>query len=110
MTYPPEKSSAPAPPIPLSHEGKAPIQPPPQMLNAFTEYTMVIHSGTKSIQALKLVRPRIEPASRMTVIAANTNWKYASAERGNLSAGIAPASSGIEACPCRASGERIVPG
>ncbi len=37
MTYPPEKSRAPAPPTPLNQEGKAPIQPPPQMLKALTE-------------------------------------------------------------------------
>src|SRR6202165_3381195 len=37
ITYPPEKSRAPAPAKLLSHDGKAPIQPPPQMLNALTE-------------------------------------------------------------------------
>src|SRR5438046_1538028 len=46
----------------------------------------------------------------MTVIAAKTNWKYASADVGNLSAGIAPLSSGMTACPCRSLADRMVPG
>ena len=35
----------------------------------------MIHSGTKTSQALKLIRPITLPMNRIGVIAANTNWK-----------------------------------
>ena len=35
----------------------------------------MIHSGTKTIQTLKLIRPRTLPMNKIGVIAANTNWK-----------------------------------
>jgi len=75
-----------------------------------TEYTTVIQTGTNSIQALKLNRPNTAPASRITVIAAKTNWKYASVESGNWRSGIAPLRSGITARPSRSPGDRMVPG
>lgn len=50
--------------------------PPPQMLNAPTVYERVNQSGTKIIQAKKFMRHRNDPAIRISVMAANTNWKY----------------------------------
>jgi hypothetical protein len=41
-------------------------------------YTNVVHSGTKSNHALNFIRPRMLPQKRSGVIAAKTNWKYAS--------------------------------
>ena len=70
----------------------------------------MIQSGTKTIQALKLTRPRTEPMNRMGVIAANTNWKYSTDAPGSLKAGISPLSSGMLAWPSRALAPRIVRG
>jgi hypothetical protein len=42
----------------------------------------VSQSGTKSIHSRKLTRPRSEPATRMSVMAANTNWKKRSVAAG----------------------------
>ena len=42
------------------------------------QYTMVIHSGTIKSHALNFRRPTSAPKKRIGVIAANTNWKYAS--------------------------------
>ena len=53
------------------------------MRNASTAYTQVIQSTQNGIQALKLTRPRTDPSARIGVIAANTNWKYTSADLGN---------------------------
>ncbi len=35
----------------------------------------MIQSGTKIIQAFRLIRPRTLPMNKIGVIAANTNWK-----------------------------------
>src|SRR5579884_3821309 len=73
ITYPPEKSTAPC----------WAKNPPPQIRNASTQYTQVIHRAQKGSQALKFTRPRTEPSARIGVIAANTSWKYTSADFGN---------------------------
>jgi hypothetical protein len=83
----------------------------------------VIHSGTKTIQALKFTRPSTEPMNRIGVIAANTNWKYSTEEAGNLNPvlrispvldaaypGIAGSTSGIVAWPSSALAPRMVRG
>ena len=43
----------------------------------------MIHTSTNGIQALKFTRPSTDPSIRIGVIAANTNWKYTSADCGN---------------------------
>ena len=43
---------------------------------------MLAQITTNGIQALKLKRPRTEPSARIGVIAAKTNWKYASVDCG----------------------------
>jgi len=48
-------------------------------------------------QALKLIRPRSEPARMITVMAANTNWKNIIVAIGNASGGMPPAAAGIVA-------------
>src|SRR5215469_9003189 len=48
--------------------------------------------------------------NRIGVIAANTNWKYANDELGNLKFGISPFSSGMFAWPCSAACPRMVRG
>jgi len=70
----------------------------------------VIHSGTKIIQTLKLIRPSTLPMNRIGVIAANTNWKYATEAPGSLKLGISPFSSGMFAWPSRAFAPRMVRG
>ena len=35
----------------------------------------MIHSGTKTSQTLKLIRPMTLPMNKIGVMAANTNWK-----------------------------------
>src|ERR1700737_1990192 len=70
----------------------------------------VDQSATNGIQALKFTRPSTEPSIRIGVIAANTNWKYASDDVGNLKAGIPPLSSGMLARPVSCELPRIVPG
>src|ERR1700731_247885 len=64
-------------------------------LNAPIVWTQVIQAGTKRTHALKLIRPRTEPARIMTVIAANTNWKYTIVDMGKVRSGIPDAASGI---------------
>ncbi len=83
----------------------------------------MIHSGTKTIQALKLTRPSTEPMNRIGVIAANTNWKYSTEAPGSLkpvlrispvfdtaNPGIAGSTSGMLAWPSSALAPRMVLG
>src|SRR5256885_5379340 len=67
------------------------------------------HRTTNGIHALKLIRPSTEPSIRIGVIAAKTNWKYASDDCGKLKAGPVVI-DGITACPCSAACPRIVAG
>src|SRR5580658_3376336 len=48
--------------------------------------------------------------NKMGVIAAKTNWKYASEPSGNLKFGIRPFSSGMLACACSPAAPTIVDG
>ncbi len=70
----------------------------------------MIHSGTKIIQTLKLIRPRTLPMNKIGVIAANTNWKYSTEAPGRCQLGTAGFTSGMLACPCSAACPRIVLG
>src|SRR5580658_2786062 len=79
-------------------------------MNASTAYTNVIHRAVKGIHALKFTRPSTEPSARIGVIAANTNWKYASDDSGNLNAGPALPINGMFAWPCSCVWPRMFPG
>ena len=57
------------------------------------------HRTTNGIQALKLIRPSTDPSIRIGVIAANTNWKYASVAVGKWNGGPVVI-KGMLACPC----------
>src|SRR5690349_2783365 len=61
---------------------------------------------TNGIQALKLIRPRTEPSIKIGVIAANTNWKYASVAVGKWNGGPVVI-DGIDAWPSKAPAFRI---
>ena len=70
----------------------------------------MIHSGTKTIQTLKLIRPSTLPMNRIGVIAANTNWKYSTDAPGRCQGGTAALTNGMLAWPCSAAAPRIVRG
>ncbi len=70
----------------------------------------MIHSGTKISQTLNLIRPITLPMNRIGVIAANTNWKYASEVSENRNFGMSPDSSGMTARACSEPAPTIAPG
>ena len=56
------------------------------------------------------MRPSSDPARMMTVIAANTNWKYISVAMGKVRAGMPDAASGTVAWPSVNAAEVAKPG
>ena len=58
---------------------------------------------------MKLMRPRTDPSIRIGVIAAKTNWKYASVACGKWNGGPVVI-SGMTACPCSSPAPRMLPG
>ena len=47
------------------------------------------------------MRPRSDPARMITVMAANTNWKYIIVDIGKAKGGMPEAAAGTTACPVR---------
>src|SRR5947209_7210826 len=78
------------------------------MRNALTVYTNVIHTTTYGIHALKFTRPSTDPSARIGVIAANTNWKYASVDVGKWNGGPSVI-DGISAAPSSPTWPRMLP-